>query len=91
VLARRHVIEFCLGLYRSRTGKYKLGGSQLPNKIQGFLAKIFAEEHLTETIVVKYGFGGWLRQEYALGDGVVGDTRKKFEESYEKHALGRNT
>lgn len=83
------MIEFCLGLYRARTGTYKLGRSRLPSKIQGFLSKIFAEGYLAESVVIKYGFGAWLRQEYAFDDGIAGDTRKQFVGSYEKQALAK--
>lgn len=67
-------MEFCLGLYRSRTGRYKSGRSQLPRKIREFLVRVLEQDYLTESLVARYGFGAWLRQEVAFGDGLNGDT-----------------
>lgn len=75
---RRHVVEFCLGLYRSRTGKYKSGRSQLPRRVREFLVKIFEQGHLTKSVVMRYGFGAWLRQECAFDNALVGDTPEAF-------------
>jgi len=40
VFRRRHVVEFCLGLYRARTGTYKQGRSRLGVKIQKFFCRV---------------------------------------------------
>ena len=84
---RRHVIEFCLGLYQSRTGKYKLGRSRLPHRIQEFLLGIFKDGHLTELLMTKYGFAAWLRQECAFGNG---DTPDAFGALCKERIFGRN-
>ena len=59
------MIEFVLGLYRARTGKYKSSKSQLPQKILVFLDKMFADGYLTELLLEKHGFGAWFKQEFA--------------------------
>jgi len=88
---RRHVVEFCLGLYRSRTGKYKSGRSQLPRRVREFLLKIFEQGHLTESIVMRYGFGAWLRQECAFGNALVEDTPGAFTALCRKQIFEHNS
>lgn len=88
---RRHVVEFCLGLYRSRTGKYKLGRSQLPRRVREFLVKMFEQGHLTESMVTRYGFGAWLRQECAFGNAFFEDTHGAFTALCRKQIFGDNT
>lgn len=39
---------------------------------------MFEEGHLTESLMVKYGFAAWLRQECAFGNALVGDAPEAF-------------
>jgi hypothetical protein len=87
-LNRRHVIEFCFGLYRARTGRYKSGRSQLPRKIREFLEKLFAKGYMTESLRRSYGLGAWVRQESAFGDVMMEDTYKEFIALCKQEILG---
>jgi hypothetical protein len=77
VFKRRHIVEFCLGLYHARTGQYKQGKSRLGPKIQKFFAELYNKRVLTKSMIAEYGLGGWLKQECAFGD-MCGDTDLEF-------------
>lgn len=68
-------MEFCLGLYRARTGRYKVGKSRLPGKIEELLKKMFEDDHLKEALKIRHAIGAWIRQETAFS---MDDTHKRF-------------
>jgi hypothetical protein len=66
-------VEFCLGLYHSRTGRHKSGRSQLPRKIQELFTSMCSVGYLTTALKSEYGLGAFLRGESAFGEKLGGD------------------
>jgi hypothetical protein len=48
---------------------------------------MFKEGYLKESLVIKYGFGAWFRQECAFSDALIEDTSEAFGELCKEQIL----